>query len=156
MTGLDSPTCCSWLLRMKTEQGADKAGKGAGDKEQGWSLGPEVLALGVQWGLLWSLQANSCSWAFMAPVSPYPLWMVWLALRPTHCPPAPNHGMWTFCTNTSSHQTSPLSVHHLHSHPLFVNYLFFISGFAAVIRQSRESKNGNLKSLDFSHGFFSL
>lgn len=37
MTGPVSPTWCSWLPRMKTEQGADRAGREQETKEHGWS-----------------------------------------------------------------------------------------------------------------------
>lgn len=151
MTGPASPICCSWLPRMKTEQGVDGSGKGAGDKGAGVESmevpgGPQPGVGGF---------CEPCGWRgsplFLVPGSLRPLWTVlWTLDAPSPSASSqPQHG--DPLRRSPSQQANLLSIHHTsapHTLRTFI-YLFFLLGAGEVISQGLERKKGNLKSQGF-------
>lgn len=145
---------------MKTEQGADRAGREQETKEHGWS--------GCDWRF-WGQDPSGgfcdpCGWRVrplllrlpgtcIAPSSldgPVGSGGPLLLIMPPTSMPEPSPQIPPLTKQTCSQSTTP---------PLTFLCLwtiyFFLARTEEVLRQSKERKNGNLKSQEFSNGFSS-
>lgn len=146
MTGPFSPTCCSWLLRMKTEQGAGGAGAGGRKRQRSGieSMGLEFPRPGVQPWLLWSLRWEGSSPASgslhgACVTSTFLDGAVGSGAATPSCPP-PKRPLYRALLSPSKPALNPP-----HPRPLFANYLFFLSGVGEVMRPDKE-RNRKLTS----------